>query len=101
MAIVFDTADFDARDRADATCTAMQENSAPSNVVLVLQHGWLENPSVPQFSVARYTRYSDLLHHWAARADTTAELVEMWLTHHWRTQIADADRVRRGHRNIT
>ncbi|PZT90926.1 MAG: AraC family transcriptional regulator [Gordonia sp. (in: high G+C Gram-positive bacteria)] len=34
MAIVFDTADFDARDRADATCTAMQENSAPSNVVL-------------------------------------------------------------------
>ncbi|WP_137875614.1 helix-turn-helix domain-containing protein [Rhodococcus sp. Q] len=34
MTIVFDTAQFDAGDRADATCTAMQENSAPSTVVL-------------------------------------------------------------------
>ncbi|GAA3133443.1 hypothetical protein GCM10020255_007890 [Rhodococcus baikonurensis] len=58
-------------------------------------------PSVPQFTVVRFTRYTDLLHHWARQADTTAELVEMWLTHHWRTQIAAADRLRRGHRNIT
>ncbi|WP_043808784.1 helix-turn-helix domain-containing protein [Rhodococcus triatomae] len=34
MTIVFDTAAFEAGDRADATCTAMQENSAPSNVTL-------------------------------------------------------------------
>ncbi|BDQ24283.1 hypothetical protein RQN9TF_34010 (plasmid) [Rhodococcus qingshengii] len=71
------------------------------SVSTLLQHGWLENPSVPQFTVARYTRYTDLLHHWARQADTTAELVEMWLTHHWRTQITDADRVRRAHRNNT
>ncbi|MCD2158207.1 hypothetical protein LQL77_31510, partial [Rhodococcus cerastii] len=50
-----------------------------------------------QFTVARYT---DLLHHCARQGDTTAELVEMWLTHHWRAQIADADRLRRDHRNI-
>lgn len=34
MTVVFDTAEFASRERADATCTAMQENSAPSNVVL-------------------------------------------------------------------
>ncbi|MFD1815174.1 helix-turn-helix domain-containing protein [Rhodococcus gannanensis] len=39
MTVVFDTAEFEAGDRADATCTAMQENSAPSNVTL-------EDPSV-------------------------------------------------------
>lgn len=70
------------------------------SVSSLIQHDWLENPSVPQFTVARYTRYTDLLHHWAAQAGTTAELVEMWLTHSWRAQIADADRLRRGHRNI-
>ncbi|MFF0817335.1 helix-turn-helix domain-containing protein [Rhodococcus sp. NPDC003318] len=34
MTVVFDTAQFASKERADATCTAMQENSAPSHVVL-------------------------------------------------------------------
>lgn len=34
MAVVFDTGEIVAKERADATCTAMQENSAPSNVRL-------------------------------------------------------------------
>ncbi len=63
----------------------------------LIRHGWLENPSVPGFSVARYTRYTDLLHHWARQAGTTAELVEMWLTHTWRERVAAADRLRDNH----
>lgn len=63
-------------------------------VASLVHLGWLENPSVPQFTVARYTRYCDLLHHWAQQAGTSAELIEMWLVHQWRNRNATAS-----HRN--
>lgn len=70
------------------------------SVATLIHHGWLENPAAAQFTVARYTRYTDLIHHWARQADTTAELVEMWLTHTWRDRVAAADQ-RHGNHTIT
>ncbi len=67
------------------------------SVASLIRHGWLENPSVAQFTVARYSRYIDLIHHWARQADTTPELVEMWLTYAWRERTAVADRHRGDH----
>lgn len=49
-----------------------------------------------RFTWARYTRYCDLLHTWAAHAGVSAELVEMWLSTRWRERTAQHHHARTG-----
>jgi hypothetical protein len=54
------------------------------SVATLVYLGWLEDPSVPHFTRTRYRRYQALLNGWATHAQVPAELIEMWLTQHWR-----------------
>jgi hypothetical protein len=56
----------------------------PHSVATLVYLGWLEEPSVSHFTATRYRRYDTLLHHWASHAQVPAELIEMWLSQHWR-----------------
>lgn len=60
------------------------------SVATLVYLGWLEDPSVAHFTRTRYHRYTALLHHWATHAQVPAELIEMWLSQHWRDRTAYA-----------
>lgn len=59
-------------------------------VSTLIHEGWLEDPSVPDFTLRRYHRYVGLLSAWAARIGTRPELVEMWLVDRWTARVAEA-----------
>lgn len=61
-------------------------------VATLLHLGWLANPAVGQFTVARYRRYGELVQRWADQAAVAPELIEMWLVHDWRERDALAMR---------
>ncbi|MDG3012618.1 hypothetical protein G4X40_20975 [Rhodococcus sp. D2-41] len=59
-------------------------------VSTLLHEGWLEDPSVNDFTPRRYLHYLELLHSWARQADTEPELVEMWLVQRWNARVREA-----------
>ena len=65
-------------------------------VASLIHLGWTEDPVAARFTWARYTRYCHLLHTWAAHADVSAELIEMWLSTRWRERSAHHHRSRTG-----
>ena len=69
----------------DATPVGRPQLLDPHSVATLVYLGWLvEDPCVPHFTRARYERYCALLQHWAAHAQVPEELIEMWLSQHWR-----------------
>ncbi|MFZ2529204.1 MAG: hypothetical protein WAX14_16365 [Rhodococcus sp. (in: high G+C Gram-positive bacteria)] len=59
-------------------------------VSTLVHEGWLEDPSVADFTLRRYHRYTDLLTTWASLMTTRPELVEMWLVDRWHARIVEA-----------
>ena len=59
-------------------------------VSTLVHEGWLEDPSVADFTLRRYHRYVDLLTTWASLMTTRPELVEMWLVDRWHARITEA-----------
>jgi hypothetical protein len=68
----------------DTAAVARPQLLDPHSVATLVYLGWLEEPSVAHFTATRYRRYDTLLHHWANHAQVPAELIEMWLSQHWR-----------------
>jgi hypothetical protein len=62
------------------------------SVASMCHQGWLEIPSIPNFTRKRYLRYCDQLHAWAGEADVSPELVEMWLLQRWLERVEAAAR---------
>ena len=59
-------------------------------VSTLVHEGWLEDPSVADFTVRRYHRYVELLNTWAGLMATRPELVEMWLVDRWHARVVEA-----------
>lgn len=59
-------------------------------VSTLVHEGWLEDPSVADFTLRRYHRYVELLKTWADEIGTHPELVEMWLVDRWNARVVDA-----------
>lgn len=59
-------------------------------VSTLIHEGWLEDPSVADFTLRRYHRYVELLTTWAKLITTRPELVEMWLVDRWHARIVEA-----------
>jgi hypothetical protein len=58
-------------------------------VSTLVHEGWLEDPSVADFTLRRYLRYVGLLAGWAEKIQTRPELVEMWLVERWDARMAE------------
>ncbi len=59
-------------------------------VSTLVHEGWLEDPSVADFTLRRYERYVGLIVAWAEQIGTRPELVEMWLVERWNARLAEA-----------
>ncbi|EHK83750.1 8-oxoguanine DNA glycosylase OGG fold protein [Rhodococcus pyridinivorans] len=59
-------------------------------VSTLIHEGWLEDPSVADFTLRRYHRYLELLNMWASLIATRPEMVEMWLVDRWHARICEA-----------
>lgn len=59
-------------------------------VSTLIHEGWIEDPSVADFTLRRYERYVALVHSWALQIGTRPELVEMWLVERWNARLAEA-----------